>query len=216
MQHRWRWTAHRSSAPETPQVRKNSRHAEACPAVHKELSVSCPGNLDSNRTLKSNFTAHPITFSVSLLQLLVSLFAPLPVKIISQFGFRLNQPCLLARGRLESQLLVARLRGHTPLRRAVEVALHDEVRLIDFLEGVRFLTNGDGERTDADRAAAKLHDDGFEDALIHLVEAILVDLEDGERLIGDGAGDAALMADLRIVAHAAEEVVGDARRAPAT
>jgi hypothetical protein len=40
------------------------------------------------------------------------------------------------------------------LRGAVEVALHDEIRLIDLLNRVRLLADGDGERIHTDRPVA--------------------------------------------------------------
>ena len=66
---------------------------------------------------------------------------------------------------------------------------------------------------EADRAAAELHNDRFEDALVHLVEAVLINFQHGERLVGHLGGDAALVLDLGVIADAAQEVVGDARRA---
>src|ERR1035441_6892307 len=76
-------------------------------------------------------------------------------------------------GSLQPQFLIAQLRRDAALRRAVEVAFHDEIRLIDLLDGVRLLDDGHGERIHAHRPAAKLCDDGFEDALVHFVEAVL-------------------------------------------
>ena len=96
-----------------------------------------------------------------------------------------------------------------------EVAFHDEPGFVDCFQSIRFFANGDGKRVDADGAAVKAKDDCFEDALVHFVESVLVDVEHGESLVGDGFGDASVVADLGVVADAAEEVVGDAGSASA-
>jgi hypothetical protein len=59
----------------------------------------------------------------------------------------LKQPGLAAAGSLEAQNFVAQFRRHAALRGAVEVAFHDEERLIDFLQSVRLLAHGDGQGT---------------------------------------------------------------------
>src|ERR1039457_1845372 len=61
-------------------------------------------------------------------------------------------------GSLQPQLLVTQFRRDAALRSAVEVALHDKIRLIDLLNRVRFLAHGDGERIYAHRPAAEFHD----------------------------------------------------------
>ena len=127
----------------------------------------------------------------------------------------LKQPGLAAFASLQPELLVAQLRGDAALGRALQVAFHDEVRLIDFFQGVRFLAHRHRHRAEADRAAAELRDHGFQDALVHLVEAVLVDFQHRERLVGDVRRDAAFVSDLGVIAHAAKEVVGNARCAAA-
>jgi len=46
-------------------------------------------------------------------------------------------------------------------------------------------------------------------------KAVLVNFQHRQRLVRDVGGDAAVVPDLRVVAHAAEQVVRDARRAAA-
>jgi hypothetical protein len=58
-------------------------------------------------------------------------------------------------GRGESDFLVGAIHGDTALGGAGEVALHDEVRFVDFFEGAGFFADGDGEGVEADGAAAK-------------------------------------------------------------
>src|SRR6185503_13432251 len=91
-----------------------------------------------------------------------------------------KQPCLFAGGGFQTELAIAQFGGDAPLRCAFEVTLHDQVRLVDFLQSVGFLANGDREGTYAHRTAAELGDDRFKDALVHFVEAVFVDFEDGK------------------------------------
>ena len=68
-------------------------------------------------------------------------------------------------------------------------------------------------RVEADRAAAELVDDRPQQPAIDLVEAVLVHLEQLQRRVRDVERDRAVGAHLRVVAHAAQQPVGDARRA---
>ena len=86
----------------------------------------------------------------------------------------------------------------------------EEVGLVDVLDRVGLLADRRREGVHADRPAAELLDDGEEEAPVDLVEAVGVDLEEGEGVAGDGGGDGALGPDLGEVAHPAQEAVGDA------
>lgn len=92
-----------------------------------------------------------------------------------------------------------------------EIAFEDEVRFVHFLDRVGLLADGDRQGIHADRSAVELGQDRFEDALVHFVQAVFVDLQHGEGGVGDGLGDAAVVADFGEIADAAEHVVGDAR-----
>ena len=127
----------------------------------------------------------------------------------------LKQFCLISRRRLYAQFLVTQLRRHAALRGAVEVAFHDEIRLIDLLNRVRLLAHGHGERIHADRPAAEFHDDGFEDAFVHFIQAVLVNFQHRQRAVSDFLRNAAVVPDLRVIANAPEQVVDDARCAAA-
>ena len=85
---------------------------------------------------------------------------------------------------------------------AVEIAFHDQVRLVNFLDGVGLFADGNGEGTDAHGAAAELDDDGLEDALVHFVEAVLINLQHGEGAASRLERDAPIGLHLRIVADA--------------
>ena len=63
--------------------------------------------------------------------------------------------------------------------------------------------------------AAELVDDGEQQLAVDLVEAVLVHRQQRAGVAGHGGGDDARGADLGEVAHAAQQAVRDARRAPA-
>lgn len=98
-------------------------------------------------------------------------------------------------------------------RGAHEISLHDEKRLMDFLNSGGILANGDSEGVQPDGATVEFVDEGFEQALVHFIQTLGIDLNHRERGIGDRAGDDSMAADLRKVADPAEQCVGDARGA---
>ena len=112
-------------------------------------------------------------------------------------------------------MLVGAAGGDSPRGRAVEEPDLEEVRLVDVLDGVGLFADRGGEGAHADRTAAELVDDGEQELAVDLVEAVGVDLEQGEGVVGDGRGDGAVGADLGEVAHAPEKAVGDAGGAAA-
>jgi hypothetical protein len=97
---------------------------------------------------------------------------------------------------------------------AHDEALHDEKGFVDFLEGGGVFANRDGEGGKSDGASREFVDHDLEDALVHFVEAVFVDLDHFEGGLGGGSGDGAIGSDLNVVADPAEEVVGDAGGAP--
>lgn len=70
--------------------------------------------------------------------------------------------------------------GDAAARGALDEALHDEEGLVNFLEGGGIFTDGDGEGVEADGAAAEFVDHGFEESLVHFIEAVGIDLDHGE------------------------------------
>ena len=99
-------------------------------------------------------------------------------------------------------------------RRALQQALLQQVGLDHLLERVALLGQRRRERVDADRPAAVVARDAGEIAPVERVEAELVDLEAGQRAIGEPGVDRAAAADQREVAHAAQQAHRDPRRAP--
>ena len=116
-------------------------------------------------------------------------------------------------GRSEPEIFIGARRGDTAARRAIEKAGLDQERLVDVFDRVLFFADGGRDAVDAHRAAAELVDDGSQQLAIDLVEAVIVDLEQLQRRARDLGVDPAVGADLRIVAHAPQEAVRDARRA---
>ena len=98
-----------------------------------------------------------------------------------------------------------------PRGRALHEAQLEEVRLGDVLERVGLLVERGGERRHTDRTAAELLDDRPDERDVHLVEAELVDLEDGQRLACDGHVDVSVAAHLGEIPDPAQEPVRDAR-----
>src|SRR3990172_11804639 len=74
-------------------------------------------------------------------------------------------------------------------RRALEETLLDEVRLVNLLEGARFLSDGDRDRGEAHRPPAIFLCDRKQDPLVHLVEAVFVHLEFPQGVLGHLGGD---------------------------
>ena len=118
-----------------------------------------------------------------------------------------------ATGELLPERLVGLAVGHATARRPPDVPLLDEERLDDVLERVARLGEGGGQGVDPDGAAVVVVDDDREVAPVHLVEARLVDLEPLAGLDDPGEVDLPRAEHLGEVADAAEQAVGDARRA---
>src|SRR5208282_389256 len=91
-------------------------------------------------------------------------------------------------------------------------SLLQQVRLVNFLDGVGFLADRGGKTLDADRSTVELVDYRTENRAVHLVEAGRVDFEQFERAQRDFARHDRRLVDLREVAHAPQQAVGDARR----
>src|SRR5580692_1375325 len=98
-------------------------------------------------------------------------------------------------------------------RRALQESDLHEVWLDHVDEGRFFLTQTRGERSDPNRAAIVLPDERVEKCAIERIETEQVNAFEFERRLRDRAIDRAAGFDFREIAHAAQETVGDARRA---
>jgi hypothetical protein len=77
--------------------------------------------------------------------------------------------------------------NYAPARRALQVALLDQVGLEHVLDGVARLADRGGEVVHADRAAAEFLQHGAEQLAVHDIEAEVVDVEHGQRGVGHRA-----------------------------
>src|SRR5437868_5152260 len=111
----------------------------------------------------------------------------------------------------QPEVLVGLCRGHAASRRPVEEPDLDQERLVDILERVPLLAHRRGKAAHANRPPVEFIDDRAEQAPIDLVEAVLVHFEHRERTRGHVRSDAPVGAHLRVIAHTAQEPVGNAR-----
>src|SRR5207249_2695500 len=79
----------------------------------------------------------------------------------------------------------------------------------------RLLPHADGQGGQTDRSAAEAAAQGPQDGAVDLVEAALVDAEQGQSGPCRGEVDDAVGPDLGVVAHPPQQPVGDAGRSPA-
>src|SRR5262245_29679122 len=123
---------------------------------------------------------------------------------------------LAARGparRREPEVPIGRHGGHAPTRGALQEPALDEERLEHVLDRVALLADRVREVIDSDRPAAEFLHHRAGELAIHDVEANLVDVEHRERRVGHVAGNHAVCLHLRIVAHAPQQAIRDARGA---
>ena len=112
-------------------------------------------------------------------------------------------------------MAVAAFGGDAAARGALEEALLDEVGLDHVFDGVGAFADGGGDVIEADGAARKFVQHGFEEFAVHHVEAFVVYIEHLQGGIGQGGIHAAVAFHFGVVAHAAQQAVGDARGAAA-
>jgi hypothetical protein len=87
---------------------------------------------------------------------------------------------------------------------------------MDILKGSRLLSHGDRKRIEAHWASAEFMNEGLDDALVHLIKTIGINVEHLERSGSRVPVDNASGADLGKVPDPAQEIVGDARRSTGT
>nr|GEU28642.1 hypothetical protein [Tanacetum cinerariifolium] len=115
--------------------------------------------------------------------------------------------------RRDAEVAVRGRRGHAAARRALQKALLDQVRFQHVLDGVGRFADGRRQVADAHRAAAELVQHRFEQLAVHDVEADRIHVEHDQRSVGRGLGDVAIAFHFRVIAHAAQQAVGDTGRA---
>src|SRR5450755_379901 len=123
---------------------------------------------------------------------------------------------IASKAALDIEVIVGRIGGHAPARSADEEAELNQIGLVDFLNGIGFLGNGGGDGVQSNGAAMVFFEDRQHNFLIDFIEAEAIHFEQVEGGLGDGLGDAAVGTDLGVIAYAAQEAIGDARRSAAT
>src|SRR5262249_24280260 len=113
----------------------------------------------------------------------------------------------------EPEMSVSRERGDAAARGALQVALLDQEGLEDVLDRVGLLADGVRQVLHPDRPARELLDHREQELAVHEVEAERVDVEHAQRRLRHRTRDRAVGLDLRVVAHAPQKAVRDARRA---
>ena len=74
-------------------------------------------------------------------------------------------------------MFVRQLRHHTSTGSTLDETLHDEERLVYLFYSTCILTDGSGYGGDAHRTATELVDDGQQDAVVYLVQPVLVNVQ---------------------------------------
>src|SRR5581483_10173382 len=104
--------------------------------------------------------------------------------------------------------IVESQRGSGPSARCpVQKSELDQIGLVDFLDRVGLFGYRGGNRAEAYRTAPVLLENREHDLLVNIVEAEAVHFKQVQGGLGHFAGDAAIGADLRVIAHAAEQAV---------
>ena len=112
-------------------------------------------------------------------------------------------------------MLVSKLRGLPPARSQLQKSHLNEKRLVNLFDGLHLFAERGGKRVDAHRPPAVFFDDRQQELAVHLIKAAGIDFQHIERTARHRRGDVAVGLDLREVPHAAQQAVGDARRAAA-
>ena len=108
-------------------------------------------------------------------------------------------------------MLVGKRRCHSASRRALDETLHDEERLVNLLYGAAILAYCRGNGAYAYRTATELVDDGGENLVVNLVQAILIDVERLERHLGNIVSDGSVALYLGEITHSSQQGIGDTR-----
>src|SRR5215469_809715 len=107
--------------------------------------------------------------------------------------------------RVEAEVAVRAFSRHASAGRPVQKAVLDQKRLVDVFDGVLLFADRGGDAPDADGTAAELVDDRTQQLAVDLVESVLVDFEHLQGRTRDVERDAAVRANLRVVANAPQQ-----------
>lgn len=117
--------------------------------------------------------------------------------------------------RSETKVQIGARGGDTTAGGALQETLLDQIRLNNILDRLLLFTNGGGQIIEPYRSTEELIQYGQQQLAIHIVEALLIHIQHIEGLSGHLGTDMAIGADLGVIAHPAQQAVGDARRSRA-
>src|SRR5680860_917500 len=116
--------------------------------------------------------------------------------------------------RRETQVGVGGRGGPATAGRALEETLLQEERLVDLLDGLGLLADRHGQRGEPHGTTGKMATQCPEDGPVDLVQASLVDLEQGQCVTRHGQTHGAVGPHLGVVPDPLQQAVGDTRRTP--
>ena len=108
-------------------------------------------------------------------------------------------------------MLIGKLGGHSASWRTLDEAFHDEEWLVNLLYGAAIFTDSRGDGAYAHRTSTELVDNGGENLVVNLVQAILVDIQRLERHLGNLVGNGSVALHLSEIPDSSEQRVGDTR-----
>src|SRR5262249_16757089 len=110
-------------------------------------------------------------------------------------------------------MLISRWSHDAPARSAIQKSYLDQVWFVNFFDRLFFLAVGGRDSADAYRTAVEFFDDRRQQFAVDFIQTVTVDLHPVERVGGHFAGDSPVEFDLGVIPDAAQQAVGDARRA---
>jgi len=95
--------------------------------------------------------------------------------------------------------------------RALQIALLNQVGLDHVFNGFALLANAGGDVVQTHRPAVKAVNHCFEQFAVHEVKALRVHIQHLERQVGNVQGNRAHALDVGVIAHPAQQAVGNTR-----
>src|SRR4030095_2187262 len=113
-------------------------------------------------------------------------------------------------------MVIGKFGCHAAARSTLQEADLEEIRFVHVFDCVDLLTEDSGNRVDADGTSAETFDNCAKQLPIDVVETMLVDIEELQRIASNRSRDFAGSFDFREIAAAFQQPVCDPRRSPAT
>lgn len=125
----------------------------------------------------------------------------------------LQQPPLPVGGGRGTHLEVGGGHGHAAPGRAADVSLHDQERFVHVLQRGGVFPHRHSQGGQAHGATVEFVNHGFQHALVHLVQAVVVNLDHRQGIAGQLLRNDAVAAHLGEIPHPAQQGIGHAGRA---